>query len=660
MSKDKHTPMSLSQYFDSPEGFTGSFGWVCGYSADADFMDLAAERFTGMTRGARAASGRLSLALMLDMGNPQISLVEAPGVLHIAANSDRPPYRLLHAKVALLGYRHKFDAGRWRLRLLVSTGNWTMGTLRDSLDLAWCIDVDSASLGAPDADVRRNCADISAAWDMLRWLREHHNDALTSDSSGAVARSESRLAVASLEQWIESASRRQRGRARFIDNRNHSMLAAMVRKLRGEEIDVARNYLALGSGFFEGGGNSEEEPAVLRKIVSALQEEGWLTQTPVADVFVDELACQAVATSAATMVSNGWTIRPAGQPAEPRRRLHAKFVFSANYRSDSNNCSSPWLYLGSGNLTGPGFTSKSSPSGGNLEAGVVIVPEQIYWSDGEDIAPGQVLGNLLPIQSDTHITEVSEVSAGADMPERETQFAALPLSYLYWTPGDGGGWLHPEDFLQLGDVRLLDGLGGELALEEGRGAWWSGAMPRQIRLVWANGAHTAVVPVVDGFGRVAGSRMAALDLDAAVWELERFPGIAADDVEIDDVDDPGPPNDPPVPGRTAGAGVGQYAVRKVMTLIEQIAEKQCSLHEADWQAWCYRLEQIMVQACDNAALSEFAKLSLNPFSPLYLPPFRPVFAEGAQTASGRMYEDVLRRIELAWAVADFDPMGAEA
>lgn len=659
MSKDKFMPLSLSQYFDSPEGFTGTFGWVCGYSADADFMDLAAERFTGLTRGTRAASGRLSLALMLDMGNPQISLVEAPGVFHIAASSVRPPYRLLHAKVALLGYRHKLDAERWRLRLLVSTGNWTMGTLRDSLDLAWCIDVDSASLSAPDADVRRNCADIGAAWEMLQWLRQHHNDALLRDGGGAVARSECRLAAASLEQWIESVSRRQRGRARFIDNRSSSMLATIVRKLRGEEVHVARNYLALGSGFFDGAGNGEKEPAVLRKIVSTLQEEGWLTQTPVADVFVDEFACQAVAQSAATMMANGWTIRPAGQPTEPRRRLHAKFVFSANYRSDSNNCSSPWLYLGSGNLTGPGFTSKASPSGGNLEAGVVIVPERLYWRADEDVAPGLVVGNLLPIQSDTHFTKVDEVCAGADMQERETQFAALPLSYLYWTAGDGGGWLHPEDPLQLRDVRLLDGVGGELTREEGRGAWWNGAMPRQVRMAWANGEHTAVVPVVDGFGRVAGGRMAALDLDAALWELERFPATAADDDEAGD-DDLAPPKDPDAPRRTAGAGVGQYAVRKVMALIEQIAEKQCSLHEADWQAWCYRLEQILIQARDNAALSEFAQLSLNPFSPLYLPPFRPVFAESAKTASGRMYEEALRRIEMAWAVADFDPMGAEA
>lgn len=657
MSRAKFTPLSLSQYFDGPDGFAGTFGWLCAYSADADFMDVAAERFTGQTRGTRAASGRQSLGLMLDVGNPQISPVAVPGVMHIAALADTAPYRLLHAKVALLGYRHKLDAGRWLLRLLVSTGNWTAGTLRDSLDLAWCIDVDSATLATADKEVRRSCADIAAAWDMLSWLRTQHDDTLLR----AGTRSETSLAADSLEQWIGIASARQRGRARFVDNRNMSLLDATISKLRSEKVDVARNYLALGSGFFEGCGTGQKEPVVLRKIVQILQKRGWLTQSPVADVFVEEQACQAVAASAATMVSQGWTIRQAGQPSEPARRLHAKFVFSANYRSNSNKCGNPWLYMGSGNLTAPGFTSKMSQAGGNLEAGVVLVPEELYWKAGTGIDPTLVVGNLLPIQDDQCIDSFDNIDPGAEMEQRESQFAALPVSYLYWSGGDGGGWLRAELPQQFDGVRLLDGIGGELRVEHDNGAWWSGAMPRQVRICWANGAHSALVPVIDGFGRIAGARLADLDLEAASWELARFPGTAAED-EADDGEGDGDGDGAPTPkgrGRqsvTSGS-VGQYAVRKMMALVEQIAEKQCGLHAADWQAWCCRLEQVLVQARNNAALEEFVKLSLNPFSPLYLPPFRPVFAERGDTPAGAMYEAVMGRVEQAWGVAGFDVIG---
>ena len=87
--------------------------------------------------------------LMLDPGNPQITPKEVPGVIHLPMNGV-PPFRLLHAKVALLGFRHTSDARQWRLRLIVSTGNWTRQTLEESLDLAWRIDLSDQDLKSDD------------------------------------------------------------------------------------------------------------------------------------------------------------------------------------------------------------------------------------------------------------------------------------------------------------------------------------------------------------------------------------------------------------------------------------------------------------------------------------------------------------------------------
>lgn len=66
-----------------------------------------------------------------------------------------------------------------------------------------------------------------------------------------------------------------------------------------------------------------------------------------------------------------------------QRVLHAKFLFSAQQRVDELKCHRPWVYLGSGNLTGPGFASKMSRQGGNLEAGVIFVPEELEWLQEE-------------------------------------------------------------------------------------------------------------------------------------------------------------------------------------------------------------------------------------------------------------------------------------
>ena len=154
-------PPSLAQHFDAPEDYTGHFGWLCGYSADALFLDDATERFTRLTHSQRAHQGRIALAALLDPGNPPISLPDAPGAAHLPiVDYAKKPFRLLHAKVALLGFRHQENHSQWRLRLLVSTGNWTRQTLEESLDLIWRIDIASESLSNPDVDIQKNCADI--------------------------------------------------------------------------------------------------------------------------------------------------------------------------------------------------------------------------------------------------------------------------------------------------------------------------------------------------------------------------------------------------------------------------------------------------------------------------------------------------------------------
>lgn len=659
MADPTFSPLSLSQYFTAPDDFTGAFGWVCGYSADAEFMDLAAERFTGLTRGARGAAGRLYLALMLDAGNRQITPVAAPGVMHIAARERVGPYRLMHAKLALLGYRHKLDAGRWLLRLVVSTGNWTCQTLRDSLDLAWRVDLDSETLPDLDDEDRVGCADIAAAWDMLRWLRGRYDADIVSRTDNAGARSPSQLAAKELERWIAMASRRRKdARPRFIDNRRMPLLNAVVGTFGEKHERVVRNYIALGSGFFEGKNGDAEEPAVLRQIVSTLHDEGVLSKNPYADVIVDPSACQAVSATAQTMIKKGWTIRPAGQPSEPARKLHAKFIFSANYRTGSNNCSSAWLYMGSGNLTAPGFIHRASTNGGNLEAGLVLIPERLYWEGGKHVDPACVLGNVLPIQHDTEWMGTEALLEGAGMEKREPEFAALPLSYLYWRADEGGGWLSPESLDKMVGTQLSDGAGARIDPQPGKGYWWPTAMPRQVMLVWGDGVHGALVPVIDQFGRVAGGKLADLDLDAASWELGRFPGTGDDeDPPEGDPEHDGEGQD--TNGGKRSGGLGQYPVRKMMELIEQIAETQCSLSQADWQAWCYRLEQVLVQARNSAALEEFSKLALNPLSPLYLPAFRPAFAERSDSEAGALYEEVLRKVGRAWGVADFEPIGGK-
>src|SRR5690606_22438652 len=70
-----------------------------------------------------------------------------------------------------------------------------------------------------------------------------------------------------------------------------------------------------------------------------------------------------------------------------------------------------------------------------------------------------------------------------------------------------------------------------------------------------------------------------------------------------------------------------YPIRRMMELVENIADKQTAISEVDWTSWLCRLEQTLNQMSDCGVLNEFRKLALNPLAPLLEPSFRPSFAE---------------------------------
>lgn len=69
---------SLVDGFVPPKGFDGDFGWVCGFSGDADFLNVACDRFTGLSDAQRSQIGRVWLGVMLDPGCAQIPLRPVP------------------------------------------------------------------------------------------------------------------------------------------------------------------------------------------------------------------------------------------------------------------------------------------------------------------------------------------------------------------------------------------------------------------------------------------------------------------------------------------------------------------------------------------------------------------------------------------------------
>ncbi|MGN7979992.1 hypothetical protein [Burkholderia sp. 22313] len=659
---------SLAQLFDAPDDFLGHFGWLCGYAADPAFLNDALERFTGQTSARRAAGGRIALAMMLDPGNPLITAVDVPGLIHLPMRRDVPrPFRLLHAKVALLGFRHQDDASRWCVRLIVSTGNWTRETLEDSLDLVWSIDVAGDMLANRDDDTKTACADVRAAWRMIARL-EPHFDARIFAAIGGALPGESAHADRQLRGWIEQCEQAAgRARPRFLDNWDKSLLTQLPVFAERATGGAACNRLAMGSGFFESvsAGASGAPPTLLR-IIAELKRTGRITANCRIDVFVNPDACQAVAGAVAALAAHGVTVRHAHAPeavfgtaANERRTLHAKFLFAANERNGSNACTSAWLYLGSGNLTKPGLLSPVSAHGGNLEAGVVFAVDELQWEARRGVPPGRVLGNVLPVQRSACVGINQTLTPGADMPERPDECMAAPVAWLTWCDAGpaGPGRLTPAEPMDGLDVI---GPAGAPCDRRADAFVWPGDRPRQVEVRWvdADGPGRATVPVLDEFGRVAATPLTTLDVDEIWWQLASFPMAPDDDVpdRFGEGFDPAPtvaPGVAPADGRT-------YPIRRMMELVENIAQRQTAVDVADWHAWCSRLEQTLARAADSAGVAAFAELGLNPLSPLRAAPFRPAYAETGDSPAGARYEAALTTIEQAWAVDSLPALGSMA
>ncbi|MBK6579789.1 MAG: hypothetical protein IPG17_27115 [Sandaracinaceae bacterium] len=251
--------------FAPPTGCVGDFGWLCGFSADAALLDLAADRFTALSRSQRQVAGRVHLAVLLDPSCGQIPPAAAPGALHLAPRRALP-YRLLHAKLGLLAFVTAEGAPH-TLRLIVCTGNWTRQTLEESLDLAWCLDLPVAEPLEPKS--AQAVADLRHARDLFAALRAFFVDDLLR------ATPRTAQALQRLDAQLKSlpAAKKADPPPRLIDNRRESLLLGLTARVPLVAGEVRRDRVVLGSGFY-GGGEPKGLPVAAHAVVRSFKRWG--------------------------------------------------------------------------------------------------------------------------------------------------------------------------------------------------------------------------------------------------------------------------------------------------------------------------------------------------------------------------------------------------
>jgi hypothetical protein len=593
---------TLITLFMPPENCFGDFGFVCGFTATPKVMGQIRRSFTG----------EIARPVLAAFIHPTINAIsDIPGLAWMWMRLQDRGYNLLHAKVALLGFRKRDEDG-YVIRLAVSTGNWTQDPLTDSIDLFWSIDLQT------DTHVDQDIADIQAAWAMFDWLRERGDCALIErEYDGA-------MPYARLEAEIRTLPPSTL-QPRFIDSRSQALLPQVVERLGMRK---KADRLIIGSGYFEAEGDgSAGLPERLRKTLIA---ENLLKKTATLDLFLNPLSCQGIALRAPALTAAGWNLRrPSSALHGEEGRLHAKFVLLASGQDEAVGR----VYIGSGNLSRNGFETAAN-AGGNLEAGVVVdLPKGLKWSRRKDSKGG--LAALLPIQFNDTVTP-SALQPGSGFVPPEVPASHPPVSWLNWQDGE----------LSAPGAIVLDVTG-----PHGKAVTLPCAWPAPAPAIVTLSKSEWRLPVV-AEGVLVVPRVTEMTVEDILAGLGSFP----EPVDADQSDD-GPEGGEPLVeiSDRPESPPATYAIRRMMGLLVRLGETQANIQLGDWPRWCRELRQNLFAICaqEQPMIEFFRDAMANPLPALLDTRMCPVGADL------NLLEQSLKAVAQEWELNDIPSLWAE-
>ena len=606
---------SLLSLFTPPDGFAGDFGMLCGFTASREVLDRLRRNFT-------ADTARPRLAAFLHP-TPQAA-TDVPGVAWM--HFRETPFGLLHAKVALLGFRRGAD---YRLRLIVSTGNWTAEPLTTSIDMFWSGDLDCT---APDPQL---AADIRAAARMFAALEGWADtEILERRFDGAVPPRRWRDAVAALEDDGTPP--------RFLHSVQRPIRAQLMERLERRKKEVRFRHLVIGSGYFEAG-HGKAGGDLLQEIEGELLKRKCLAKRTEKDLVLNPAQCQGIVEQAAALAADGWKFRKPRSPHDKdgklQSHLHAKFLFLAEEKG-GGPIGDARLFIGSANFSRKGL--ESTASGGNIEAGILLVPDRnLSWRKLKNRL--STMAQHLPFDPESNV-KPSELSAGRDFEAPVTPPPPPPVTFLEWSDGEV---LQPQDH---GPIRIIGPDGTSVSLPcrfevppayvtLAEGGW-------QVPVI-ANGALVRVrrrdVTVDDILAGLGGFAQGAIVAEDA-------PSEERDDTDLDAAD-----WDLPEAEDSAGEA-RQYPLRRMMRLVSALSEAQKQVAVEDWPRWCRELgEELPGLANSETAMTElFSEAGRNPLTLLLDPAFLP------QGADGAILRAVIKKISKDWGLAEYPCLWKDA
>lgn len=375
---------SLLQCFDPPEGYVGQTCICCALSADQDFMQDAMGRFTKH----RLFDGAASIYLMLDKTGTLLDTQTIKGLVQYQAKFDEKIY-IQHAKVALM----QFGSNRKALglefssdiiwRIVVSTGNWTKASACNNIEIVWKADLCVNDISNVDEQL---FSDVLSVADFFKKLSTHYVISLPGKGAGLWKRAAQMFAC--IESFRNSFKTPKLPESRFISSVEGLPLMKSI-ETRFKD-GVTRNFIQIGSGFYEQDTN-KDKPEIIKRLDCFLKEcPGFTKRCRWKRIVVNRKSAGQLKSWDAKN-RDGWRLYDIKDPIKikdeklQRDFLHAKYICLANHSNDKNRegvfCNSKF-YIGSGNLSIKGLMSAygvgydNHPGAGNIEAGIVVdVPD---------------------------------------------------------------------------------------------------------------------------------------------------------------------------------------------------------------------------------------------------------------------------------------------
>lgn len=605
---------SLLDLFIPPEGYFGDFGMLCGFTATRTVLQQIKAKFSGET-------SRPVLAAFIHPTVNAISDVAGFTWIWMNPKQNERGYALLHAKVALLGFRQS-EGDRYIIRLVVSTGNWTEDPLTNSIDLYWSIDLDAQDLMACEQE----CVDVYAAWNLFEWLRQPQRSdtrLLKLEYDGNLPDARLRKKISKITKIAKQSS----VKARFIDSRKEGLMDQVSERMTQIKPRTKADRLIIGSGFFESGEGLSADSCVPELLKNELGKK--LNSSAVSEIVFNPAACQGIAKSDLfdDLRGMGWFFKvPVSQHHNPGAKLHAKFVLLASGVKAKDECKGQ-LYLGSGNMTRQGFVNAVGGNG-NIEAGVVFeIPHGLVW--GKSSKEKRSISELLPLSGGA-VSGGSCLKAGQDFQRPIEPDESPVVTHVIWADGQ---LIDPQECS--GEICIY----GQDNQPTKLPCPWTGAPPLTVRLVDGNWQ----IPVVANgvFVRPVPKELTIEDILAG---LAGFPEPAEQDGEKDDDPENGVNHHCTAQSQTPES---QYAIRRMMQLLVALTQVQVKVAANDWPRWCRELEENL------GALAKYEKPMIDFFQEAGVNPLHAMLDDRMrQKEIGvDMLKLVLERVSFIWGVS---------